>query len=109
MKKAILLLALLSMLPAITCADLEFLPDISDILDEILKAPNDREVNQDLIDGINLAIPHGENVMINVGAHRTNPFASDISSDRDAQRKIGSWPDVIPLANTRYVSAAVAK
>jgi hypothetical protein len=67
---------------------LEFLPDTSDILGEIIKALNDREVDQDLTYGINVAIPYGENLMINVGAHRTNSFASDISSDRNAQTKI---------------------
>lgn len=67
---------------------LEFLPDTSDILGEIIKALNDREVDRDLTYGINVAIPYGENLMINVGAHRTNSFASDISSDRNAQTKI---------------------
>jgi hypothetical protein len=67
---------------------LEFLPDTSDILGEIIKALNDREVDQDLTYGINVAIPYGDNLMINVGAHRTNSFASDISSDRNTQTKI---------------------
>jgi hypothetical protein len=67
---------------------LEFLPDTSDILGEIIDALNEREVDQDLTYGINLAIPYGENLMINLGAHRTNSFASDISSDRNAQTKV---------------------
>jgi hypothetical protein len=67
---------------------LEFLPNTSGILGEIIEALNDREVDQDLTYGLNLAIPYGENLMINVGAHRTNSFASDISSDRNAQTKI---------------------
>ena len=67
---------------------LEFLPDSSDVLGDIIKALNNREVDQDLTYGVNVAIPYRENLMMNIGAHRTNSFASDISSDRNAQTKV---------------------
>jgi hypothetical protein len=67
---------------------LEFLPDSSDVLGDIINTLNDREVDQDLAYGVNVAIPYRDNLMINIGAHRTNSFASDISSDRNTQTKV---------------------
>jgi hypothetical protein len=67
---------------------LEFLPSTSGILGDIINTLNDREVDQDLTYGLNIGIPYGENFIINLGVNRTNSFASDISSSRNAQIKV---------------------
>jgi len=67
---------------------LEFLPSTSGILGNIINTLNDRDVDQDLTYGLNIGIPYGENFIINLGVNRTNSFASDISSSRNAQTKV---------------------
>jgi hypothetical protein len=67
---------------------IEFSPSGSGFLNELIKAINDREVDKDLTYGLNIAVPYKENLMMNIGVHRTNSFASDISKDRDSQTKI---------------------
>jgi len=67
---------------------LEFLPTTSGILGDIIDTLNDREIDQDLTYGLNIGIPYRENFILNLGAHRTNSFASDISSSRDSQTKV---------------------
>jgi hypothetical protein len=67
---------------------IEFVPHREDFLGDIIRALNDREVDRDLTYGVNIAIPYGENLILNLGAHRTNSFASDVPSDRNAQTKL---------------------
>lgn len=66
----------------------EFSRNKSDLLSDIINAINDKEVDTDLTYGFSITVPREGKLKLNLGAHRTNSFASDISDKRDSQTKV---------------------